>query len=327
MAVFPKKLKAGDTIGIIAPATSYGIVSEENRTIARNRLEKLGFKIKFGKHIEEMDEDFNSSSIESRIEDLHWAFSDPEVSAVMTVIGGFNVNQLLDYIDWDLLKANPKPLIGYSDITALQNAFFARTGVMSYSGPGFASFAEKDGFEYTLEYFKKCLMESGEYEIKPSESWSNDRWYEDQENRDFLHNDGWLVINEGEAEGTLIGANLCTLNLLQGTKYMPDLHDSILFLEDDHESKGGNFDRDLQSLLHLESFKHVKGIVLGRFEKASEVSNQMIKNIIKSKRELNHIPVIANVDFGHTTPLITFPIGGRIHLKVEKTLLIKMLSF
>jgi len=326
MAIYPKKLKVGDTIAVIAPALSYGIVSAENRTIARNRLEKLGFKIKFGKHIEEMDEDFSSSSVESRIEDLHWAFSDPEVDAVMTVIGGFNVNQLLDYIDWELLKQNPKPFIGYSDITALQNAMFAKTGVISYSGPGFASFAEKEGFDYTLEYFKKCLMESGEYEIKPSEMWSNDRWFEDQNNRDFIHNDGWLVINEGEAEGTLLGANLCTLNLLQGTKYMPDLHDSVLFLEDDHESKGGNFDRDLQSLLHLESFHHVKGIVLGRFEKACEISNQMIVKMIKSKKELNHIPVIANVDFGHTTPFITFPIGGKVSIRVGNESFIKILE-
>lgn len=318
MAIIPKKLKVGDTIGVVAPALSYGIVSEDNRTIARNRLEKLGFRVKFGKHIEEMDEDFSSTSIESRIEDLHWAFSDPEVDCVMSVIGGFNSNQLLDYIDWDLIKDHPKAFIGYSDITALQNAIFARSGIVSYSGPGFASFAEQQGFEYTLDYFKKCLMDSEPFEIKPSESWSNDSWYLDQENRDFMHNEGWLVVNEGEADGVLIGGNLCTLNLLQGTKYMPDLHDSILFLEDDHESKIGNFDRDLQSLLHLESFRHVKGIVFGRFEKASEIENRQIVKVIKSKRELNHIPIIANVDFGHTTPFITFPIGGRVTLKVGR---------
>ena len=315
MAVFPKKLQKGDTIAVIAPALSLDIVSEECRDIAQRRLELLGFRVVFGKHVEECDES-NSSSVESRIEDFHWAFLDDEINAVMTVIGGYNSNQLLDYIDWDLVRENPKPLIGYSDITALQNALLARSGVVSYSGPGFASFGEKQGFEYTLNYFQKCLMESGEYEIRPAESWSNDSWYLDQENRDFLHSEGWLVVNEGEAEGHLIGGNLCTLNLLQGTKFMPDLHDSILFLEDDHANKIMDFDRNLQSLLHLESFRHVKGLVIGRFEKASDVSNEMIVKMIKSKKVLDHIPVIANVDFGHTSPFITFPVGGNVSIKI-----------
>ncbi len=313
MAVFPKRLKVGDTIAVVAPAFSFDLVSSDNRGIAQNRLEKMGFKLKFGSHIAECDE-FNSSSIESRVEDLHWAFSDPEVDAVMTVMGGFNANQLLDYIDWDLIRANPKIFIGYSDITVLNNAIFARSGLVNYSGPGFSSFGQKDGFEYTQEYFEKCLLQSDAYEIKPSDKWSDDKWYEDQANRDFIENPGWLVINEGEAEGTLVGGNLCTLNLLQGTKYMPDLHDSILFLEDDAESKLVNFDRDLQSLMHLEAFCHVKGIVLGRFKKESEVENHLLIKMIKSKRELNHIPVLANVDFGHTSPIMTFPIGGKVYL-------------
>jgi muramoyltetrapeptide carboxypeptidase len=325
MAIFPKKLRQGDTIAIIAPSFSYDLVSPENRDIARNRLEKLGFNLKFGEHIEECDEN-NSSSLESRIEDFHWAFSDPEIDCVMTVMGGYNSNQLLDYIDWDLIRGNPKPFIGYSDITALQNAMLARSGLLSYSGPGFSSFAEKESFDYTLEYFQKCVMDSTPFELQPSEVWSSDLWYLDQENRDIRKNEGWLVVNEGETEGTLVGGNLCTFVLLKGTKYMPDLHDSILFLEDDHERKYGHFDRDLQSLLHLEAFSHVKGLVLGRFQTESEISNEMIVKMIKSKRELNHIPVIANVDFGHTTPLITFPVGGKVSLKVSLESKIEILA-
>lgn len=325
MPIFPKKLQQGDTIAIIAPSTSFSVMDPNNRDIARNRFEKLGFKLKFGKHIEECDL-FDSSSIESRVEDLHQAFLDPEVTMVNCWSGGFNCNQLLEYIDWDLIRDNPKILIGYSDITALNNATLARSGLVTYSGPGFGSFAQLKGFEYTLEYFQRCLLQSEAIEVKPSEFWSSDSWRNDQENRNFIENEGWLTVNEGEAEGILIGGNLCTLNLLQGTRYMPDLHGSVLFLEDDSESKIKNFDRDLQSLLHLESFKHVKGIVLGRFQLASEVTNEQIIQMIKSKRELNHIPVIANVDFGHTTPLITFPIGGRVSIKSSRESLIELLE-
>ena len=109
-------------------------------------------------------------------------------------------------------------------------------------------------------------MSNDQIEIKPSESWSDDQWYKDQDKRNLIKNDGWLVINEGKANGTIIGGNLCTFNLLQGTEYMPDLNNSILFLEDDYLSNPETFDRDLQSLIHLPDFNKVKGIVIGRFQ-------------------------------------------------------------
>lgn len=313
--IFPEKLKPGDEVRVIAPARSLAIISKENREIANKRIEDLGLKLTFSKHVEEMD-DFASSSIESRIEDLHEAFSDKNVKAVFTVIGGFNSNQLLKYIDWDLIRNNPKIISGYSDITALNDAFFAKTGLVTYSAPQYSTFSQKLYFDYTLDYFKKCLMAEEPFEIKPSESWSDDAWYKDQDNRKLIPNEGWLVINEGEAGGTILGANLCTFNLLQGTEYMPSFKDSVLFLEDDCTSKAYDFDRNLQSLIHLPNFSEVKGVVIGRFQKESEMTNILLTRIVKTKKELNNIPVLANIDFGHTSPIISFPIGGTCKLEV-----------
>lgn len=101
--IYSKKLKKGDEVRIIAPSRSMKILGEEIKNIANNRFRELDLKLSFGKHIEETDE-FNSSSIESRIEDLHNAFKDTNVKAIITVIGGFNSNQLLKYIDWELIK-------------------------------------------------------------------------------------------------------------------------------------------------------------------------------------------------------------------------------
>src|SRR5699024_2083738 len=155
---------------------------------------------------------------------------DKNVKAILTVIGGYNVNQILDYIDYDLIKENPKIICGFSDITALTNAIYAKAGMITYSGPHFSSFGMKKGFEYTEKYFKKMLMQSESIEIESSNEWSNDSWFKNQENRTFIKNVGMKIINEGEAEGKIIGGNLCTLNLLQGTEYMPDLEETILFI-------------------------------------------------------------------------------------------------
>lgn len=313
--MFPDKLAPGDEIRVIAPATSFQIVSSTVRQIARDKLAGLGLKVTFGKHCEESNE-FNSSSVVSRIADLHAAFADPNVKGILTAIGGYNSNQLLDYIDYDLIKANPKVLCGYSDITALGTAIFSKTGLVTYSGPHFSTFGMQKGLEYTTEYFIKCVMKTGPFAILPSKEWSDDSWYRDQENRNFIPNEGFLIINEGQAEGNLLGGNLCTLNLLQGTGYMPSLVDSILLLEDDNETKPLTFDRDLQSLMHLPDFKKVKALVIGRFQHESSMEQEKLVKILKNKQGLASIPVIANADFGHTTPQFTFPVGGKGRLAV-----------
>lgn len=315
--IYPKKLKKDDEVRIISPARSLAIISKEIQEIANKRFFELGLKLSFGKHVNKIDK-FNSSSIESRIEDLHEGFSDKNVKAVITVIGGFNSNQLLRYIDWDLIKNNPKIFLGYSDITILNNAIFAKTGLVNYSGPHYSSFGQKLYFDYTLDYFKKCLMDDKLFDIKPSNSWSDDKWHSDQIKRELINNSGYLVINEGNADGIIFGANLCTFNLLQGTEYFPDLTDSILFLEDDYETVPHTFDRDLQSLIHLPDFSKVKGLVIGRFQKKSNMTDGLLTKIIKTKKELDKIPVIANVDFGHTDPKITFPIGGEVKIITSK---------
>src|SRR3989344_1696037 len=233
--IYPEKLKSGDKIMVVAPSDSLSLISKETKIIADERFADMGLQLSFAKNVEELDE-FDSSSIQSRVNDLHEAFSDKSVKGILTAVGGMNCNQLLRYLDWDLIKNNPKVFIGYSDTTALQNAIYAKTGLVTYSGPSYWSFRQKLHFDYTLEYFKKCILNDQEFDILQSKSWSDDRWYTDQENREILKNDGWLVINSGEARGKILGANICTFNLLQGTEYFPDISDSILFLEDDSES-------------------------------------------------------------------------------------------
>ncbi|MDQ8733611.1 LD-carboxypeptidase [Paenibacillus sp. LHD-38] len=303
-------LKPGDDIRIISPSRSMSIIAEEQIRLAQERLEAMGLTVSYAKNCMETD-DFFSSSIQARIDDLHEAFLDSSVKGILTTIGGYNCNQLLRSLNYSIIASNPKRLCGYSDITALSNAVFAKTGLISYSGPHFSTFAIKYGNDYTVDYFKRMLMENQSIRIQPAEYWSDDAWFLDQENRSFQTNNGPYIINEGQAEGTLIGGNLCTLNLLQGTSYMPSLKDAIVFIEDDYESQPVTFDRDLQSLIHQPGFEDVKGLVIGRFQHSSNMTRNLLAKIISSKAELANIPVIGDLDFGHTSPMFTFPIGGR----------------
>lgn len=313
------KLHPGNVIRVIAPSRSLGIISSENKAYAIQALEKLGLKVTFGKNVDECDR-MLSSSIKSRIEDFHSAFSDPEVKAILTVIGGYNSNQILNCIDYELIESNPKIFCGFSDITALSNALYRKTGLITYSGMHFSTFAMEKGNEYSIEHFKKIFFTNATISPQPSKEWSDDAWYIDQENRTFFPNRGYVGLQLGEAEGTIIGGNLGTLRLLQGTEYMPNLEGTILFLEEVSQSDADvyEFDRNLQALSLAPGFNGVKGIVFGRFETSFKMTEEKLKFILSSNPELKHLPILSNVDFGHTSPLFTFPVGGKARLKVTK---------
>lgn len=314
MSIFPKKLRRGSHIRVIAPSRSFKIISEETRSIALKRFEELGIKVSYSKHSDEIN-DFVSSPANSKVDDIHEAFADKSVDAIFTAIGGFNSNEILDYLDYDLIKKNPKILCGFSDITALTTAIYAKTGLVTYSGPHFSSLGMKKGCEYTVESLIKCLVEEDSFEISASKEWSDDAWFMDQEKRDFIKNEGHWLINKGKkdvVEGKIIGGNLSTLAILQGTEYMPNIQNSILFIEDNFMTSVDDleFSRRLTSLTQQENFKDIKAVVIGRFQKESNISRERISSILLGKEKLKDLPIIANVDFGHTTPIITFPVGG-----------------
>lgn len=321
-----KRLQPGDEIRVIAPSRSMAILKDDQIKIAIDRLATLGFKVTFGKHVYNHDE-FFSSSIEERVEDLHEAFQDTNVKGIISVIGGFNSNQLLKYIDFELIKQNPKVFCGYSDITALSLSIFQKTGLITYSGPHFSSFGMKHGFEYTMECFLEAITNDAPFEVTPSKVWSDDSWFLNQEQREFHPQTGYFIIQEGNTEGTLIGGNLCTMNLLQGTEFMPSLKGAILFIEDDYATYTDVFDRQLQSLLHLPDASELKGVLIGRFQKESNMTEESLRKIISTKQELRGLPVIANVNFGHTQPIATIPVGaiakisaldGRMEILIEQ---------
>jgi LD-carboxypeptidase N-terminal domain len=154
--VLPRKLRPGDQIRVIAPSLSRAFVmAHDHSALIEERFHTLELEVFFGEHVDEHDA-FQSSPRESRIADLHAAFRDPNVAGILTVIGGFNSNELLADVDWELVAANPKVFCGFSDITALQNAMLARSRLVTYSGPHWSTFGMRRPFRADAHVISRC---------------------------------------------------------------------------------------------------------------------------------------------------------------------------
>ncbi len=286
---YPKPLSKNSHLRVIAPSCSGKTVNREQLIDAKKVLEESGYKISFGENLFKFNS-LQSSSIQQRVSDFHEAFADPDVDGIIAIRGGYNANDLLDYIDWELIGSHPKVYCGFSDNTVIENAILAKTGFITYSGPNFATFGKSRGRDYTLTHFLTMVRNQSPLQ------------YEEKCN----------VINPGNAEGKIVGGNLCSFNLLQGTQYMPSLDNTIIFLEDDFISEYDwwEFSRNLQSLINLTNFNKVQGIVIGKFDPKSNLPLKRIREIIKSKPALDKVPILSGISFGHISKMITFPIGG-----------------
>ena len=313
--MIPDKLKPGDEIRIVAPARSASDIDKGVLERAKSALESLGLKVSFSKNAFSRNQR-GCPTDDEKVEDLHEAFMDENVKCVLAAIGGFNSNQLLDKIDWQIIKDNPKIFGGFSDITILNHAILAKTELVTYVMPNFYCFGLPPEDNYSLEYFRRCLFadQPAEFVVQQSETFYDLPWnYDETSSRQTLENDGPRVVQSGLAEGVMIGGNLCSLNLLNGTEYFPKIEgDIILCIEDDsYDSIPETVERNFQSLMQQSFFRQVKAILVGRFQGESRVTDDMISDIILSKNIDPTMPIITNLDFGHTDPKFTYPVGGK----------------
>lgn len=246
---------------------------------------------------------------------MHAAFLDSNVKGVLAAIGGFNSNQLLERINWDIIRANPKIFAGFSDITVLNHAILAKTGLATFATPNFYCFGLPPKADYSLEYFRRCLFagQSEAYRVQTSKVFYDYGWcYDEKSPRSKIVNGGIKIIQPGQASGTLLGGNLCSLNLLNGTEYFPRIEgDIILCLEDDsYDSIPATFERNLQSLIQQPYFRQVKAILFGRFQRESIATDDSLIAMVCCKKINLDIPIVSNLDFGHTDPKFSYKIGG-----------------
>lgn len=308
-----KRLKKGDHIRVVSPSSSIERIGGfEANVAAKEKLEALGFRLSFSEHYFENDI-FDSAPIASRVADLEAAFANETVDAILTTIGGFNCNELLPYLDFDLIAQNPKIFCGYSDTTALLNAIYAKTGMQTYMGPAYSSFKMEQGQQYQTTSWLNAVTQDT-YQLTPSLEWSSDAWYLPDAPRTFYPTE-WKVYNPGQASGVAIGGNLSTFALLHGTEFAPKPDKYILFLEEAEEDHYVEFTRHFAALLQV--YPNPQAVLIGRFPKETEMTEEILLTILDKHPILKKVPVLYDLDFAHTQPLFTITIGGQVEIDTK----------
>ena len=296
----PKRLIPGDTIAIVSPASPSLSTVHQNRGI--EALERLGYRVVTGKHVNDRHLLFAGTE-KDRAGDINAAFRDKSVQAIICTRGGCGTSQVLPYIDYALIAKNPKILVGYSDITALQIAIFNATGLMTFYGPMVATDFGKGLTEYKIKNLLHVLTEA-----KRANELKNPA-------RKKI-----ITLSPGTAEGQLAGGCLSVVVASLGTEYEIDTKGKILFFEDIDE-KPHRIDRYLTHLIQARKLHQAKGIIFGTFSKCEYLSREnyykfgvTVLDIIKERIAPLGIPAIYGLQFGHVTNKLTIPFGGHATL-------------
>ncbi len=323
----PKTLKKGDTIAVIAPSSGLAKLFPHRINNAKKALEKLGFRVKLFPTVLKF-ENGKAGFAAERITDIHNAFKDENVKAIICAIGGLSANEILNKLDYNLIKKNPKIFCGYSDITLLHYAIHKKSNLVTFYGPcAMTQFGEyPEPQKYTVDFFLKAVA-SGQPigRVVPSKEWTDEvlDWSTEQDlkrPRKLLSNQGHIWLREGKAEGKIVGGCLYSLLQLKGTEYEIDYNHKILFIEvpeGEDFTKGtplSYVDSQLTDLRNARVFDKIKGCIVGMPFGYNEDERNKFRSLIEEHTREYNFPVLFNVNFGHADPIITIPIGVKATL-------------
>lgn len=319
--VKPKRLKKGDRIRIVAPASSMVWLAEPTVKIGVRNLETLGFEVEIHPDVYRTYKG-TAGRPHERAESLMEAFTDESVDGVMCCWGGWNSNDIIDYLEYTVFRENPKVFTGFSDITVLNTVLYQNAGLINFHGLAFITFTHDFLMDWELEVFEHVVMNgTAPYSVEASPTMFDDPlfWQHPDKTVEEVKNPGWTVVKEGETTGRLIAGHLGSLLCLAGTKYWPDLDNHILILECSEDDIGpNNISRQLRHLKQLGALDEISGLIFGRNpEMLGLKGDQSIESLLVDVVDKD-IPVVAQFDFGHTNPFATIPVGIRAELSTEK---------
>lgn len=300
--IFPERLKEGDVIGLVTPGSP---ISKEQLDKAIEKLEKLGFKTYY-KETVLSEYGYFAGPDQERADELMHMFTNKEVDGILCVRGGYGSIRILDLLDYEQIKENPKVFIGYSDITALITSIYEKTGLVAFHGPlGVSTFNE-----FTLESFESVLM-------NPKKRYKYQ--YQRDENTDDNTEFDLYTINNGKAEGELIGGNISVLDSMIGSKFEPDFENKVVYLEE-IEEKTYRVDKMLFHLLYATNLKKAAGIVLGVFGDCNinDEPRLTLKEALADLLKPLDMPIFYGYSFGHIGYIITIPTGINARMNADK---------
>lgn len=284
--MIPNALKKGDTIGVIAPSDS--IDKDDNEFIQKSSklFEDLGFRIKLGKFVSSHSLGYSASPLE-KAKDVNDMFANPEVKAIFIVKGGENSNTTFDYLDYELIKNNPKILCGFSDSTSITNAITSKTSLVTFSGATFKSLTSWETDYAFKEVVKRFIDKSLDFGTS---------------------DDKFQTLQEGIATGKLIGGNLSLTAQMVCGKYALDFTDKILFIEElGFESSPARISSYLYYMKQNGVFDKIKGLWIGNYEHPSGYTlEKIVFDILGNSYDF---PIIKSNNFGHVDKKTVIPIG------------------
>lgn len=301
--ILPSKLNIGDTIGVVAPSNPIIGDNIEELNRAKEIAEKSGFKVKYSKNLFSNTNGYCSTAKE-KAEDINEMFADKNIKMIWCEKGGNNSNSTFEYLDYELIRQNPKIICGYSDITSLTNIITEKTGLVTFSGTNFKTIAtDETDFSY-----KQALNRflNGSLEFEPE-------------------NENYITIQEGKVKGELIGGNLSLTKELVCGKYSIDFTDKILFLEElGYESDPAVVSNSLYYMKQNGVFDKIKGLWIGNYEHQSGITlEKIILDVLENKYKF---PIIKSNNFGHIENKIVIPIGTKAEINTNENIKIKLIE-
>ena len=299
----PQKLKIGDTIGVVAPSSPIIGNNIEELNKAKEIVEKSGFKVKYSKNIFSNTNGYSSTAKE-KAEDINEMFADKKVKMIWCAKGGNNSNSTFEYLDYELIKKNPKIICGYSDITSITNMITEKTGLVTFSGTNFKTIAtDETDFSYkqAINRFVNGSLELG------------------------TENEEYITIQEGKTSGELIGGNLSLIRGMVAGKYSLDFTDKILFLEElGFETDPAGTSNNLYYMKQNGIFDKIKGLWIGNYEHESGISlEKIITDVLEGEYKF---PIIKSNNFGHIERKIAIPIGTKAEINTNEKVKIKLVE-
>ncbi len=293
--IFPKRLKKGDLIGVSAPAG--GIKNIQELSDFEKTLSQLGYRTKFSKNCTKKYGYFSGTD-EERASDFMELIEEREVKAIFFLRGGWGCARILQFLDFEKIKNNPKIIMGFSDITTLINAITLKTGLVTFHGPG----GNSTWNDYSIQYIKNLLQEGNKLSFQnlPADS-------------------PIITFNGGVASGELMGGNLSVICSLIGTEYFPNWNGKILFLEDVGEEPY-RIDRMLTQLKQVGIFNEINGVILGNFRKCTPEEPHRsftLEEVFEQHFSKVNFPVFYGAQIGHTKNKFTVPLGVSISMNAD----------